>query len=236
MVDLDGFFCYNSPVSTQNFLTSSEKAKELGVGVSSVKRWADEGKLEFIVTPGGHRRFRSAIAEPAVLRVKPATTQSGDSVAALLKISDRLREIGEQWACGEITVADEHRESNIIIESLERMRTPNATGPLAILACPPDELHELPLRMVRLVLEWRGWRTDFIGASTPWDALQDAVAKSKPDLVAISARSPFTIPVRIDAQVVVGGSWARGPMLAKDKSPLRFRSVRAFDRWLAARD
>ena len=217
-------------MSIERLLTSAEKAKELGVGVSSVKRWADEGKLEFIVTPGGHRRFRTASPEPPLSAPSP----SGGSVAALLKISDRLREIGEEWACGKITVADEHRESNLIIESLERLRTPNAEGPLCILACPPGELHELPLRMVRLVLEWRGWRTDYLGAATPWDALQDAVKRTRPDLVALSAREPIAIPVKLDAQVVAGGSWARGP--GPGKGPLRFRSVRAFDRWLGSRD
>lgn len=216
-------------MSTERMLTTTQMAREMGVGVSSVKRWADEGKLEFVMTPGGHRRFRSAAAELPLSH--PARRRSGDSIAALLKISDRLEKLGEQWACGEITVADEHRESHAIAESLDRMRTPNEKGPLCILACPPGELHELPLRMVRLVLEWRGWRTDFLGAATPWDSLQHAVKTMKPELVALSAREPFTIPVKIDAQVVVGGSWARGP----GKGPLRFRSVRAFDRWLASR-
>lgn len=36
---------------------SQEAAKILGVNVSSVKRWTDEGKLECIRTAGGHRKF-----------------------------------------------------------------------------------------------------------------------------------------------------------------------------------
>jgi excisionase family DNA binding protein len=212
-------------------LTTNEKARELGVTVSSVKRWADEGKLPYELTPGGHRRFRSAPAVAAAVETRSARSRSDDTIAALLKISDRLHQIGEQWACGEITVADEHRESHAIAESLDRMRVVNERGPICILACPPGELHELPLRMVRLVLEWRGWRTDFLGAATPWDSLQHAVRTTKPDLVALSARNPIQIPIELGAQVVVGGSWARGP----GRGPLRFRSVRAFDRWLAAR-
>jgi excisionase family DNA binding protein len=209
-------------------LTSAEKARELGVGVSSVKRWADEGRLPFVLTPGGHRRFPSAAAPPP-----PPPAPPRGSIAALLKIAARLEEIGEQWACGEITVTDEHRESHAIAESLDRMRAINEGGPLCILACPPDELHELPLRLVRLALEWRGWRTDFLGASTPWDSLRHAVKTTRPDLVALSARQPIRIPVELGAEVVVGGSWARGPGRA---GPLRFRSIRAFDRWLASRD
>ena len=38
-------------------LNSEEAARILGVNVSSIKRWTDEGKLECIRTVGGHRKF-----------------------------------------------------------------------------------------------------------------------------------------------------------------------------------
>jgi len=41
-----------------HFLNSEEAAKVLGVNVSSIKRWTDEGKLECIRTIGGHRKFQ----------------------------------------------------------------------------------------------------------------------------------------------------------------------------------
>ena len=41
-------------------LTSSEAARLLRVGVSSIKRWTDEGELESVRTPGGHRRYTAA--------------------------------------------------------------------------------------------------------------------------------------------------------------------------------
>jgi len=40
-----------------NFLNSDEAAKVLGVNVSTIKRWTDEGKLECIQSSGGHRKF-----------------------------------------------------------------------------------------------------------------------------------------------------------------------------------
>jgi excisionase family DNA binding protein len=40
------------------FLNSEEAASVLGVNVSSIKRWTDEGKLECIRTVGGHRKFQ----------------------------------------------------------------------------------------------------------------------------------------------------------------------------------
>ncbi len=39
------------------YINSQEAAKILGVNVSSIKRWTDEGILECIQTVGGHRKF-----------------------------------------------------------------------------------------------------------------------------------------------------------------------------------
>lgn len=39
------------------FFNSEEAAKVLGVNVSTIKRWTDEGKLTCIKTAGGHRKF-----------------------------------------------------------------------------------------------------------------------------------------------------------------------------------
>ena len=38
-------------------LSTREVSEMLGVGTTSIKRWADEGELECVRTPGGHRRF-----------------------------------------------------------------------------------------------------------------------------------------------------------------------------------
>ncbi len=39
------------------FFNSQEAAKILGVNVSTIKRWTDEGRLQCVKTPGGHRKF-----------------------------------------------------------------------------------------------------------------------------------------------------------------------------------
>ncbi len=40
-------------------ITPALAAKRLGVHVDTLKKWADEGKLDCWRTPGGHRRFSS---------------------------------------------------------------------------------------------------------------------------------------------------------------------------------
>ena len=53
-----------SPPATENQLglSTAQTARELGVSLSTVRRWADQGHLVSIRTPGGQRRFpRDAI-------------------------------------------------------------------------------------------------------------------------------------------------------------------------------
>ncbi|HEX9104732.1 MAG TPA: helix-turn-helix domain-containing protein, partial [Polyangia bacterium] len=44
-------------------LTSAEAAALLGVSPSSVKRWAEEGRLACVKTAGRHRRFERSVVE-----------------------------------------------------------------------------------------------------------------------------------------------------------------------------
>jgi excisionase family DNA binding protein len=50
----------------KDLLTSTQVAELLGVGASSVKRWADSGRLPCVRTPGGHRRFLRPEVERAL--------------------------------------------------------------------------------------------------------------------------------------------------------------------------
>src|SRR5512139_2938193 len=43
------------------WLSLNEAAKQLGVHPATLRRWADDGEIAVMVTPGGHRRF--AVAE-----------------------------------------------------------------------------------------------------------------------------------------------------------------------------
>src|SRR5207249_4334392 len=79
-------------------------------------------------------------------------------------------------------------------EAVDRLRPRAARdGKLAVLACPPAEAHDLPLRLVRLVFEWSGWRTEFLGAELPWTDARHAIERAEPRIIAFSARSsePF---------------------------------------------
>ena len=267
-------------------LSSAAAARALGVGVSSVKRWTDEGELESIRTPGGHRRYTTrALYRFAALRdlrtdrlpaPKEPPPQRADitlfdalvkgdraavedlvnpRVSSLAKratfldrvVGDALREIGYRWERGTLSVEQEHRASHMIADAVDRLRPQklNGRGKRVVLVCPPDEWHELPLRLVRLIFEWSGWQTEMHGASLPWPESALAVSSLRPAMIAFSARSrePFQSDEfrqlvqqcrKRGTTVIVGGEWARGG-LGEAEGYYRFRTLRGFERWLRER-
>jgi methanogenic corrinoid protein MtbC1 len=58
------------------------------------------------------------------------------------------------------------------------------------LACPPGELHDLPLLIFGILLNRRGWRVDFFGANTPVAEVIDGARRSPPDLIVVAATAP----------------------------------------------
>lgn len=271
--------------------TSAEVATAFRVGVSSIKRWTDEGELESVRTPGGHRRYTlpaiyrfasirnlgvdklptpdqaemfEEVPQPVDLTLYDALAKGDtESVRQLVTphvvtivqrasfldrvVGDALREIGYRWERGELEVDQEHRASHIVTEAVDRLRPRiSRSGPLAILACPPGEWHELPLHLLRLIFEWSGWRTELAGAHLPWSAARASVQRTRPAILAFSARTSEAFEQeefqKLIAEcagkgttVIAGGEWARGGTGA-EKDYLRFRTLRGFEKWLRALD
>lgn len=100
-----------------------------------------------------------------------------------------LHQLGEQWARGEVTVACEHFASNILRGRLAGLARGwgDGYGPLALLACPPGEQHDLGLLAFGIVLHRNGWRVAYLGADTPMSDLHGAVTELHPDLTVLAA-------------------------------------------------
>ncbi len=103
-----------------------------------------------------------------------------------------LHDLGERWARGEVSVAQEHFASNLLRGRLLGLARGwgNGLGPLAVLACPPGEQHDLPLLMFGLALRARGWRIGYLGADTPLETVEEAARSLDPALVVISSVAP----------------------------------------------
>ena len=99
-----------------------------------------------------------------------------------------LRLLGERWAEGQATVAQEHFASHVLRGRLLGLAREwgRGVGPLAVLACPPDERHDLPLIMFGISLRSSGWRIAFLGADTPIATLEQAVVSLEPSAVVLN--------------------------------------------------
>jgi len=100
-----------------------------------------------------------------------------------------LHELGERWERGEASVAQEHFASNVLRGRLLGLARGwgQGTGPKAVLACAPGEIHDLPLIIFGLALAERGWLITYLGADTPIATIQEALADIEPRLVVIAA-------------------------------------------------
>lgn len=105
-----------------------------------------------------------------------------------------LREVGELWEQGQLNVAQEHFASHLIRRRLGGMARgwEDGSGPRALLACPPDEEHDIPLMMLGIALANRGWRVTFLGARTPADDLVRAVKSVTPAVVVLASPDALT--------------------------------------------
>ena len=102
-----------------------------------------------------------------------------------------LHELGDRWERGEASVAQEHFASSVIRGRLLGLARGwgSGSGPLAVLACPPGEEHDLGLLALGIVLRARGWRVAYLGPDTPMETLADAARRMGADWVVISAVS-----------------------------------------------
>ena len=80
-----------------------------------------------------------------------------------------LRDLGNDWANGIVSVAQEHFAVHLLRGRLMAMARgwDQGFGPRVVLACPEGELHDVSLILFGLLLRRRGWRVTFLGANTP---------------------------------------------------------------------
>jgi MerR family transcriptional regulator, light-induced transcriptional regulator len=99
-----------------------------------------------------------------------------------------LHEIGARWASGELSVGNEHFASHLLRGRLLGLARGwgRGSGPLALLACPSGEQHDLALIGHGIGLARLGWRVAYLGADTPLDTIAAAAASVEPAAVVLA--------------------------------------------------
>ena len=100
-----------------------------------------------------------------------------------------LREVGQRWAEGHVSVAQEHFATNFMHARLLAFARgwDRGLGPRALLACAPGEQHTFGLIGFGVALHQRGWRITYLGADTTVAMVEEAAAHVTPDLVVVCA-------------------------------------------------
>jgi MerR family transcriptional regulator, light-induced transcriptional regulator len=136
-----------------------------------------------------------------------------------------LRDLGEGWARGRVSVAQEHFASNVVRGRLLGLARgwDRGSGPRAVLACPAGERHDLGLLAFGLSLREHGWRITFLGGDTPAETLARTVADLAPAAVVLAAADAVPLEASADslrelsgtAAVWIGGAGAREDLVTR---------------------
>lgn len=112
-------------------------------------------------------------------------------------LAELLVGVGASWQRGETLVWQEHFTTAVVRTIIEACHplVNEAAAPLVgktvLLATPPEEYHDLGLRMTSDRFEIAGWTTHLLGASLPVSELSKAVTALRADAVVLSASTHF---------------------------------------------
>jgi methanogenic corrinoid protein MtbC1 len=161
-------------------------------------------------TAGEHRGGRSVaeLADELALALRSLDMARAERVLSeghalhpledvlLAVIAPAMVDIGEWWHAGEISVATEHLASQFVQGRLRQLLTLMSrihSARRVLVACAPDELHELGALIVAIMLSRQGYDVSYLGQATPVQDLVALVAEVGADAVFISATMPAAV-------------------------------------------
>lgn len=161
-------------------------ATELGHTISRLANLGDDELAKLVASSGGHARQGPARGQTYVDRALDAAEHSDPSgveevltsAIALLPpnevihtvIAPLVREIGDRWHRGEVTIAQEHMVTDIVrrlVISVSRGYLRADNGPCLVLATLSGERHELGILMCSWLAATRRYHTHYLGADCP---------------------------------------------------------------------
>lgn len=135
-------------------------------------------------------------------------------------LSKVLFEVGNLWHKNIITVDKEHYITSVTQSVMSGFYQEIFSQPRnnrRLLSCAlGSELHEVGIRMLSDIFEYRGWDSFYLGAALPEESILKAIEEHRPDLVAFSVTMPLYLPVcekvvksvkekNPDVKIAVGG-------------------------------
>ncbi len=130
--------------------------------------------------------------------IENALLAGGPADVYLRVVGPSMRDVGEQWASGRITIADEHRATAVALGLMGRL------GPLfgrpgrrrlgsVLLAGAQGDPHAIPLMMVADLLRAEGCNVIHLGADVPVDTLVTMAAAAELTAIGLSASTDSAV-------------------------------------------
>jgi DNA-binding transcriptional MerR regulator len=200
----------------QRYLAEGMKAAEAAELVATARLSVGPGSATAIDAPDvqrAHAEMRAALDgfdETTAQRVLEGLFATCAPVAVIREVVlPYLRDVGERWAGGRLTVAQEHFASNFFHARLLALARgwDRGLGPQALLACAPGEQHTFGLIAFGIALHQLGWRITYLGADTPLGALEGAAEHLEPDLLVVAGQRPAALAPHLDGLAALTGRW-----------------------------
>ncbi len=171
--------------------------------------------------------YRAAIFDGAVTAAERVIAEAMDAGLSEAQIADdiiapAMRDVGEGWAAGELSVEDEHVASGITMRMIslqrERFRVQHRrSSQRVLLAAVEGEAHVLGLELAASALLHAGYDVRMLGPDVATSDLAAAVARQHPAILGLTTtmqdtarRVPRAVAatrsVAPDLAVIVGGS------------------------------
>lgn len=190
-------------------------------------------------------RFDARASELALARAAASLPQRALALELLIPV---LREIGERWHAGTMTIAHEHlatQQVRALVETLLRSHSLAPGAPRMIFCAPEGHLHDAGLLCAALLTAHRGIEPVVLGANLPLDEARAAAHRTRASVIVIACARDLVGPEqqRLPRQLAslsqrheVWLGVPEGHALARSPGGARvLTSLEAFDIALAAR-
>jgi excisionase family DNA binding protein len=151
--------------------------------------------------------------EAKVRRIARRLVDDGTSIIDVIQsvFAPSLRQIGQAWHDGELSIWTEHRASAIVDRTLGEL-APHPRGRrrgTAMVAAVAGDRHSLPTTMAAVALRESNWRVHHLGSDVPVDELVRFCAEHSVDLAVISLTNPDVATVAREAADRILGTGVR---------------------------
>lgn len=110
-------------------------------------------------------------------------------------LAPALHRVGEEWAAGRLSVAQEHRASEIarsvIGQMADAFRRRGPSKGIAVTVTPPDEQHDIATAMAAQFLRAGGYEVHHLGSNMPIEELTLFLNGIHADVLCVSVTTPI---------------------------------------------